>query len=74
MKKKKKNKLRNGEIWCSTRLNIKTISNLLYVKSLKNTSNILDPIMFAGGTNLFFTHQDIRYLFQIVDQEVENLN
>ena len=47
---------------------------LLYVNDLKNASNILDPIMFANGTNLFFTHKDIRYLFQIVNQELENIN
>ena len=39
---------------------------LLYVNDLKNTSSILDPIAFADDTNLFFTYQDIRYLFQIV--------
>ena len=27
--------------------------------------------MFADDTNLFFTHQSIRYLFQIVNQELE---
>ena len=47
---------------------------LLYVNDLKNASNILDPIMFADDTNLFFTHKDIRYLFQIVNQELENIN
>ena len=30
--------------------------------------------MFANDTNLFSTHQDIRYLFQIVNQELENIN
>ena len=29
--------------------------------------------MFADDTNLFFTHKDIRYLFQIVNQELENI-
>ena len=47
---------------------------LLYVNDLKNASNILDPIMFADDTNLFFTHKDIRYLFQIVNQELEKIN
>ena len=27
--------------------------------------------MFADDTNLFLTHQDIRYLFQRVNQEIE---
>ena len=30
--------------------------------------------MFADDTNLFFTHKDIRYLFQIVNKEFENIN
>ena len=30
--------------------------------------------MFADDTNLFFIHKDIRYLFQIVNQEFENIN
>ena len=47
---------------------------LLYVNDLKNASNILDTMMFADDTNLIFTHKDIRYLFQIVNQELENIN
>lgn len=30
--------------------------------------------MFADDNKLFFTHQDIRYLFQGVNQELENIN
>ena len=30
--------------------------------------------MFADDSNLFFTQKDIRYLFQIVNQELENIN
>ena len=30
--------------------------------------------MFADDIKLFFTHQDIRYLFQGVNQELENIN
>ena len=29
--------------------------------------------MFADDTNLFFTHKNIRYLFQIVNQKLENI-
>ena len=36
---------------------------LLYINDLKNTSQLLDPIMFADDTNLFLSHKDIRYLF-----------
>ena len=71
---KKKNKLRDNQLWCSTRLNFRTAPISFYLSDLKNTSNILDPIMFADDTNLFFTHKDIRYLFQIVNQELKNIN
>ena len=30
--------------------------------------------MFADNTNLFFTHKEIRNLFQIINQELENIN
>ena len=71
---KKKNKLRDNQLWCSTRLNFRTTPISFICERLKNASNILDPIMFADDTNLFFTHKDIRYLFQIVNQELENIN
>ena len=44
------------------------------MNELGNASNILDPTMFVDDTNLFFSHKDIRYLFQIVNQELENIN
>ena len=47
---------------------------LLYVNDLKTTSNILDTIMFPDETNVFFTHQDITQLLQIVNQELENIS
>ena len=39
-----------------------------------NASSMLNPIIFADDTNLFFTHKYIRYLFQIVNQELEKNN
>ena len=33
---------------------------LLYVNDLHHASNILNPIMFAEDTNLFFSHSDIK--------------
>ena len=35
---------------------------LLYVNDLKNVSSILDPIMFAYDTNLFYTHSNIQLM------------
>ena len=37
---------------------------LLYVNDLKNSSFILDPIMLADDTNLFYTHSNIQKLIQ----------
>ena len=46
----------------------------VYVNYLKkDASNILGQ-MFADDIKLFFTHQDIRYLFHGVNQELENIN
>ena len=36
---------------------------LIYVNDLCNASNILDPIMFADDTNLFFSHRNISTFF-----------
>ena len=40
---------------------------LLYINDLKNTSSVLDPIMFADDTNLFNTHSNIQKLFSKVN-------
>ena len=43
---------------------------LIYVNDLCNASNILDPIMFADDTNLFFSHRNISTLFLTVNNEL----
>ena len=47
---------------------------LLHLNDLKNASKILDPMMVTNDSNKFFTHQDIRYLLQIINQELENIH
>ena len=47
---------------------------LLYVNDLPNSSALLDPIMFADDTNLFYTHSDIKCLFLTVNNELKNIN
>ena len=42
---------------------------LLYVNDLRNSSNVLIPIMFADGTNFFFEHSNINTLFKTVNDE-----
>ena len=40
---------------------------LLYVNDLKNASAVLDPVMFADDTNLFYTHSYIAELSKSLD-------
>ena len=46
---------------------------LIYVNDLCNASNILDPIMFADDTNLFFSHRNISTLFLTVNNELHKI-
>ena len=43
---------------------------ITYVNDLCNVSKILEPIMFADDTNLFFSHKNIKDLFQAVNSEL----
>ena len=46
---------------------------LIYVNDLNNASSILDPIMFADDTNLFYSHKNIHQLFAKVNEELEKI-
>ena len=46
---------------------------LIYVNDLPNARNILDPIMFANDTNLFYSHNNRKTLFSRVIKELERL-
>ena len=47
---------------------------LLYVNDLPNCSDLLDPIMFADDTNLFFKHKNIQTLFSTVNRELSKIH
>ena len=47
---------------------------LLYDNDLKNASSVLDPIMFADDTNLFYTHSNIQKLFSTMNEELASIN
>ena len=47
---------------------------LLYVNDLKNASSVLDPIMFADDTNLFYTHANIQKLFSTLNEELAGIS
>ena len=61
-------------MWCSTRINIRPILFLIYANDLNRVSGILDPIMFADDTNLFYSHKDIKTLFHTVNRELVEVN
>ena len=47
---------------------------LIYINDLHEASNILDSIIFADDTNLFYSHQNINDLFSTVNSELECIN
>ena len=46
---------------------------ILYVNDLCRVSNILEPIVFADDTNLFFSHKNIKELFLNVNSELSKI-
>ena len=46
---------------------------LIYVDDLCNASNMLDRIMFADDTNLFFSHRNISTVFLTVNNELHKI-
>ena len=46
---------------------------LIFVNDLPQAT-LLDPIMFADDTNLFYSNQDINSLYEFVNKELVNIN
>ena len=47
---------------------------LIYVNDLHLSSNLLQPIMFADDSNLFYSHKDRKTLFKTVNEELVKIN
>ena len=47
---------------------------LLYINDLYQASNIIKPIMFADDTNFFYSHRNIKSLFNIMNNELNHVN
>ena len=47
---------------------------LIYVNDLKDASKSLDCIMFADDKNFFYSHENIKGLFYIVNSELEKIS
>ena len=62
----KQNRNVENQMWCSTRFCFRTAIIPLYVNNLSKALKLLNSTMFAGDTNLFYSH--------IVNTELVYLN
>ena len=46
---------------------------IIYINNLFLSTFLMYPIIFAGDTNLFYSHQDIKELFRVVNSELERV-
>ena len=46
----------------------------IYINDLCNVSKVLDFILFADDTNIFFSHKDPIFLMELVNTELQNLS
>ena len=46
---------------------------LIYVNDLKPSSKILNPVMFAGDINLFYSHKCIESIFDMMHKELKHI-
>ena len=60
--------------WSSTRFDIETTSAPTLFNDLQSASNILDPIIFADDTNLFFSNCNIPVLFATINSELSKIS
>ena len=59
-------------MWHPSRINTGSfLLFLLYINDLPNVSLVLDPIMYAKDTNLFYSNNHIETLFPTVNMELE---
>ena len=47
---------------------------LICVNDLFKASEGLNPIMFAGDTNLFYSHSNIKILYETLNKELTHIN
>ena len=46
---------------------------LIYVNDLQYASNLLEPVMLADETNLFYAEWDIKKLFETANNELQKI-
>ena len=47
---------------------------LMYINDIHNASNILEMVLFADDTNVFYSHNDSSYLTNIMNTELRKLS
>ena len=47
---------------------------LLYINDIANVSKLVDLILFADDTSIFFSHKDINYLNNVLNRELRKLS
>ena len=47
---------------------------LIYVNDLHKSSSLIDFLLYADDTNLFFSHSNIKILFETVNNELDKIN
>ena len=46
---------------------------LVYINDLCNVSKVLEMILFADDTNIFYSHTDASYLMEVVNLELKKI-
>ena len=47
---------------------------ILYINDICKVSNLLNFVLFADDTNIFFSHKDIDFLINTINKELQNLS
>ena len=56
----------------SSRINSR--STIFYINDIHNASDILDLVLFADDTNVFFSHNDLSILTNMINVELPKLS
>jgi hypothetical protein len=47
---------------------------LLYINDICNVSQLIDIVLFAVDTNIFFSHKELYYVINTLNREMEKLS
>ena len=61
-------------MWCFPRIYTRALLFLIFVNDFKNSSKVLDPVLFADNINIFCSNNNIRTLFETPKQGLSQIN